>query len=92
MNKMTDTQERLLVCECSSHEHIAIATWFPDDKDKAIYLSIHLKHESFLKRLIQGIKYIFGYKCKYGNFDEIILGEKHLSDLKDMVSYLEKNN
>lgn len=92
MNK-TDIEERVFVCECSSMEHIMIASWFPEDmEDKSVYVSIHLKHDNFLTRLKQAIKYIFGYKCKYGNFEEIILGEKHIPQLKEIISYLEKKN
>lgn len=88
-----DIEERVFVCKCSSMEHILIASWFPNEtKDKSVYVSIHLKNDGLFQRIKQAIKHIFGYKCKYGNFEEVILGEKHIPQLKEIISYLEKKN
>lgn len=83
-------ERRLLTCECSSTEHIGIFEWFEEDKDNLVYLSIHLAKLPFWKRLVQGIKYIFGYRCKYGDFEEIILGKENIQSLKDVLNVLEK--
>lgn len=81
---MTD---ELLICACSSDEHQIIL--HKDEEEKIVYCTIHLVTLSFWKRLIHGIKYIFGYKCKYGNFEEFILDNKHIDKLKELVKFLE---
>lgn len=63
-------------CECSSTEHIArleLVGPLDFDPEPVLYLSVHLSNGSFVHRLWRGIKYIFGYRCRYGDFDEVIL-------------------
>lgn len=81
---MTD---ELLICACSSDEHQIIL--HKDEEEKMVYCTIHLVTLPFWQRLIHGIKYIFGYKCKYGNFEEFILDNKHTDKLKELVKFLE---
>ena len=51
-------------------------------------MDIHLAKRSFLERLIYGIKYIFGYQCKYGAFDEFIFKKEHSKQLIDVANKL----
>jgi len=81
---MTD---ELLICACSSDEHQIIL--HKDEEEKMVYCTIHLVTLPFWKRLIYGIKYIFGYKCKYGNFEEFILDKRHVDKLKELIKFLE---
>lgn len=81
---MTD---ELLICACSSDEHQII--FHKDEDEKMVYCTIHLVTLPFWQRLIHGIKYIFGYKCKYGNFEEFILDSRHTDKLKELVKFLE---
>lgn len=74
----------ILLCECCSSEHQIIVNH--DIEDKEVYLSIHLNTQrNFFKRILYGIKYILGYKCIYGAWDEIILSEKHVEVLENMI-------
>jgi hypothetical protein len=79
----------ILICDCESTEHQIVL--HEDEKDKVIYCHIHLIKYGFIKRLIKGIKYIFGYKCKYGEWDEFILSNKHVNDLKEIIKFLEND-
>ena len=80
--------KNIMVCECSSVEHQIVFSKFDDEK--TIYCSIHLtSNKNFFKRVITGVKYIFGYKCKFGQWDEFLLSEKHIDDLKEITNYLE---
>jgi hypothetical protein len=38
-----------------------------------------------------GIKYIFGYKSRYGAWDEFLLNPEDADKLQDVVNYLKKN-
>ena len=71
----------LLIDECGSPEHQLIFTTFPEDKeDNFVYIQIHLCKAPFWKRLIRGIKYIFGHTSRYGHFDEMIFEKEELKN------------
>lgn len=40
------------------------------------------------KRLWMGLKYILGYKCCYGNFEEMILTKKHAYQVYKLWAFL----
>ena len=79
----------IMVCECSSTEHQVV--FMKDEDDGYIYCHIHLTPDSFFNRLKKGIKYIFGHRSIYGDFDEIILSNKHIEKIKDMYDFLKRN-
>lgn len=83
-NNMENTT--LLICECSSAEHQLIIR--VDEEEKEAYCSIHLAKMPFFERLVLGIKYIFGYSCKYGHFEEVVLNDKHASELQKIVDQI----
>jgi hypothetical protein len=69
--------EEFLRCACHSLDHTLSLSYFADEKDKfeqVMYLNVHL-HDSarWPKRLWSAIRYIFGYHCRYGHWDEFIL-------------------
>ncbi len=82
-----DTTE-IMLCECSSMEHIVCFGFFEDEPD--VYVSVHLAKHSFWKRLVHGIKYIFGHQSKYGDFEEIILGSKQYDKVMKIANHLKE--
>lgn len=82
--------KNILVCQCHNIEHqISI---FRDDEDNVAYVSIHLIPGTFLERLKNGIKYIFGHKSIYGDFDEFIFKKEHGNALINLGQFLTQNN
>jgi len=77
---------KYIECACYSSEHTLKFTYFPDEKELCV--TTFLAHRPFLKRVINGLKYIFGYKCEYGHFDETILEEEKIKELQDFLSKL----
>lgn len=70
-------KQKLFVCDCNSVEHQIVITYFSDEEYGEIYCSIHLQPEpNFLKRIRNAVKYIFGHRSIYGDFDEFILNRK----------------
>lgn len=67
--------EKLLLCECNSIEHQIVISY--DEEDNIAYVEYHLTKLPFFKRLVCGIKYIFGKRSKYGDFGEVLLGKKY---------------
>lgn len=93
-------EREFLICECESLEHLACFTFWDDnvvvdDKGtemnfKYVTLSVHLKKLPFFKRLVNGVKYIFGHTSAYGDYDEFIIGKEYASKFRKVAKYLEK--
>jgi len=70
-------------CDCGSSEHTL--RFILDNEEKEIYTEVYLnQYRSFSKRLWVGIKYIFGYKSKYGHWDCWNLCKEDAARLRDM--------
>lgn len=76
MAKLEKCVEAYIKCACHSAEHVFEFLAFPPDKHDPYpdaYLSVHLCTHRWYKRVIYAVKYLFGYKSKYGCFDEFIV-------------------
>jgi hypothetical protein len=91
MEKAPQIIHDALICSCSSTEHQIILSYIEPEDDPIIYVSIHLTPKSFWSRLLYAIKYLFGYKCQYGAFDEILLGPEHIDKLQAAINYLKSS-
>ena len=90
MAKKSKELEELIICACGDVEHQMIFRTIDGDDD--VYVDIHLVKLPFFKRLWYGVKYIFGYRSKYGAFDEIILTKKHKQTLSRVIQWLNENH
>lgn len=89
---MEDTVNKLFICSCNSIEHQLVISYFIDEKDREVYCSIHLIPESnIFKRIWKAIKYIFGHRSIYGDFDEFIFKPGDADKLQEVVNYLRNN-
>ena len=86
-SKHKDIQE-LFVCRCHDVQHQFIIRTVDFDKYPEVYLSVFLYPYGFFKRLVYGIKYIFGYQCRYGAFDEFIFNPEDAHKLRKVYDYL----
>jgi hypothetical protein len=92
-----ENKQDLIICECHSTEHQIILSYSEDTDDKGnvypmCYAHIHLNKHGFWQRLKHGVKYIFGYRSRYGDFDEFIFNPKDAQKLQELVDYLNKEN
>lgn len=84
-----DSKHELFICACHNVEHQLIFSYFEDDVDKEVFVSVHLTPEwNIWKRIKMAIKYIFGYKCCYGHFDEFIFRKEDADRLQKVVNFL----
>ena len=81
----------LLVCDCEDVRHQIIIEQFIEDNNNDIYATIHLAPYSFFKRLWNGLRYIFGYRCDFGDFEEFIFKKEHIKALEEIVKLLKEN-
>ena len=78
-------EKEIHICNCNSLEHQLMFWW--DNEDKKLYSYIHLKTDkNFFQRLWHGLKYTFGYKSRFGAWDEFIFSDETEESL---LKYLE---
>lgn len=85
-------ERELFICSCENTEHQIVFSWFEDEYGSDVYATIHLRKRSFWERLKYGLKYIFGYQCKYGAFDEFIFNSNDARRLQKVVNFLKEEN
>lgn len=91
MEKSNKVVNELFICQCHNTEHQLIFSYFSEDEDKNVYVSVHLIPEYRLwKRIWMAIWYIFGYRSCYGHFDEFIFKKSDAERLQKVVDYLIK--
>ena len=79
-------KNEILICDCSSMEHQIVISY--DDEDKLAYCHIYLHKRGFFTRIKIALKYIFGYKCKYGHWDEFIFCKDDADKIKELSKLL----
>lgn len=87
---MSNVKE-IMICECNSTDHQMIFLYDNEDNHPVCYTHVHLSKLPFWERLMYGIKYIFGYQCRYGAFDEFIFNPEDADKLQKVVDYLKTN-
>ena len=87
-------QRETLICQCNSIEHQISFNWVEYENlegiEGEVYMEIHLSKLSFWDRLKHGLKYICGYRCMYGDFDEVILKKEDVHKIEKVVEFLKK--
>ena len=77
-------------CACYSDEHTLKFVY--DKKEQEIYTSVFLyDYHRWYQRLWIAIKYLFGYKCKYGHWDTFLMRPEDLDRFIDMFSTMKKD-
>lgn len=75
----------IIHCDCGSNEHQYLFGY--DAEYGEFFLDTHLVtwHNVF-HRIWIAIKYVFGYKSKYGNWDEIIVNQNDATELARFIA------
>ena len=77
-------------CECLSDEH-TLRFWVDDEPgDGHVYVVSYLRKYPFWKRLVLGLKYIFGGNAKYGHFEDFIMRFEDLERLGKIIEDAKK--
>ena len=72
-------------CACGSSEHTI--RFILNKEDKELYTEVYLNQwRPLWKRLLVGIKYMLGYKCKYGEWDCWVMSADDAERLRDMCN------
>ena len=84
-------------CECSSIEHRLHFDYEPPSYTQKefgdIYIHVYLNPvNGFFKRLVLATKYLFGYQCKYGAWDETIIRRRQIPEIIALFNEMNKDN
>ena len=81
------TKSYYLECVCSSAEHLATFAFDVEqsNNEPLMYVQLQLAGVPFLKRVVNAFKYIFGYECRYGHWDEVVLNPSKVRELKQFL-------
>ena len=88
-SKHKDIRE-LFVCRCHDVQHQFVISTVDFDENPEVYLDVFLYPAGFFKRLVYGIKYIFGHRSVFGYFDEVIIKPEDAPRLQMVVDMLEE--
>lgn len=88
MNCEKFVKKILFECRCHSPEHDL--KFVLDEED--LYVYVLLLPQNFFKRLVNGIRYIFGYSCRYGYFDEFVMNPKDIDLFISMLEQFRENS
>jgi len=83
----------VIICDCHTDEHQIIFKYDTEDKGwENVFISYHLQNHNFWDRLKYGIKYIFGYRSRYGGWGELILStdKETIRKFENVLKYLKK--
>ena len=87
--RSSNTHPSYFECQCSSDEHTL--KFNIDPEDGTIYTSVYLNNfYPWYHRVVVAIKYIFGYKSKFGAWDCTLIRPEDNKRLVDLV--IESNN
>lgn len=84
MQPMQQIQTEYFECACHDNEHLLIINYDPEYGD--IWVDVHLKNYPWYMRLWIAIKYIFGYKTKYGCFSTWMMNNKDAQKMIDLIN------
>jgi hypothetical protein len=84
MKKVKDSKTYYFQCDCQSQEHTVGITFDIDEKEMCFEVQLSRYH-GFFGRVLQAVKYIFGYQCKYGHWDTTLLNEQKFIELYNIM-------
>ena len=75
-----------VTCACHSAEHNLQLAYYDDADDWELFASVHLVSRGLLSRIWTAIRYVFGYRCRYGEWEELLIGTR---DAREVIEFLQ---
>jgi hypothetical protein len=86
-----DLETDIFICECYSSEHQFLFHYLEDENRNEVSVQPHLVKRPLLYRIKYAFKYIFGYKSRYGAWDEFLFNSDDIPKLQKVISFLEQS-
>lgn len=82
-----DEHSIIINCDCYYPEHGLRMTYFDDDDDYGLIIEVHLTtYKNFFKRIWVALRYVFGYRCRYGEWDEVIVQPESAQEIAQFLT------
>ena len=79
-------QAEFFECECQSDEHVFKFSYDKEEGD--FYLAVYLnQYRRWYQRVWVAVKYVFGYKSKFGHFDTTLVNQEDTKRLRDLCDH-----
>lgn len=77
--------KEFVLCSCNHADHLLIIN-YNEEKDYAdCSIEIHLSPLPFFQRLIRAFKYVFGYRSRYGDYEEMVIDRERALKIKNFL-------
>ena len=81
-----DEHSAIVSSSCGWNENGICISWYEDIDNWEAMFSFHLKsYGSVFRRIWTAVRYIFGYRCRYGDWDEVLLDVRTSRDLIEFL-------
>jgi hypothetical protein len=81
-----ETTAVLITCNCGDLEHAVEFSYFPQEEWPELLFQFHLTtRRNVFERLWAAIRYVFGYRCRYGEWDTLSMDP---GDARDLARFL----
>ena len=89
--KWADEKSIIVVCDCGLAEHqVSFSYLFgvlETDEPGMLWMEFHLTRDAdFFQRVWRSIRYIFGHRCRYGDWDTVELSASDAEVVADFLS------
>lgn len=81
----TGMETSFIECACHTSEHLIKVVYDPEDNEMFVEVHLHT-WKSIFRRMWVAIKYVFGYKTRFGQWDELIVQPKDYKRLADIFN------
>lgn len=85
---MEPSETQYFECSCFSPEHTLRFSYDPEDNELHTHIFLN-QYRNVFKRVWVAIRYVFGYKCRYGEWDCWILKPEDVHRLKALLNRVE---
>lgn len=82
-------------CACGEAGHVLRFTWWPDEDPDMEFIAVDVfldENGGFFRRLWAGVKYILGFKSRFGHFGETVLEREQIEKLEGMFGRWMREN
>lgn len=87
-------RQECFICQCKMIDHQFCITLLDDDDPRFVDLSFEPMLNTYLplhKRIMVAIRYILGYRSRYGLFDSMLISEEDIPRIESIINeYKEK--
>lgn len=75
--------KEFVLCSCNHSDHLLIMNLNEEGDFVDCTIEVHLSPLPFYQRLIRAIKYVFGYRSRYGDFEDIVIDRERALQIRN---------